>query len=145
MNRIMGLDLGTKTLGIAISDALGIAAHGYENFRFQEKAYQQAITHVVEVCKKERINDIVIGLALNMNGTESPSSTAARKFKEELLKHLPTLHIEFMDERMSTMQATRILLEADLSRKKRKQVIDMESAVMILETYLRKMENGNQH
>lgn len=142
MNRIMGLDLGTKTLGIAISDALGIAAHGYENFRFSEKAYQQAIAHVVTLLKKESINEVALGLALNMDGSESNSSKAARIFKDELLKHLPNLKIEMVDERMTTMQANKILLEADLSRAKRKQVIDMESAVMILETYLARKKNG---
>lgn len=142
MKRILGLDLGVKTLGIAVSDALGLAAHGYENFRFSEKAYQQAIAHTLEILNKEKIDEVALGLALNMNGTESDSSQAARKFKEELLKHNPNLKIELIDERMSTIQATRLLLEADLSRAKRKKVIDMTSAVMILETYLRKKENA---
>lgn len=143
MNRIIGFDLGSKSLGIAITDSLGIAAHGYENFRFTNKAYQQAIAHALMVIDKEKINDVVIGLALNMDGSMSDSAHAATIFKDELLKRRPNLKIIMMDERMTTMQANRILLEADLSREKRKKVIDMESAVMILETYLMRLKNGH--
>ena len=141
MKRVLGFDLGAKTLGIAISDSLGIAAHGYENFRFNENGYQQAIAHALSVIKKEGIEEIALGLALNMNGSESNSSKVARRFKEELLKRNKALKITLIDERMTTLQANRLLLEADLSRAKRKKVIDMTSAVMILETYLRQKEN----
>lgn len=143
MNRIISFDLGTKSLGIAISDSLGIAAHGYENFHFNNKAYQQAIAHAISIIDKEKINDVVIGLALNMDGSASPSSRAANIFKDELLKLRPNLKITMMDERMTTMQANRILLEADLSRAKRKKVIDKQSAVMILETHLARLKNGH--
>lgn len=142
MNRIIGFDLGTKTLGIAISDSLGIAAHGVENFRFNENGYQTAINHALDILKRENVTEVALGLALNMDGSESKSSLAARKFKEELLKHNPNLKIELVDERMSTMLAKRYLLEADLSRAKRKKVIDMESAVVILETYLERKRHG---
>lgn len=141
MNKILGFDLGSKTLGIAISDSLGIAAHGYENFRFNENGYRTAINHAIEVIKKENINEIVIGLALNMDGSESKSSSTSRKFKDELLKINPNLKITMVDERMSTMLAHKILLEADISRSKRKKVIDMESAVVILETYMERKKN----
>jgi len=142
MNRVIAFDLGSKSLGIAISDSLGIAAHGLENFRFNENGYRTAINHAIEVIKKENVNDIVIGLALNMDGSESNSSKTSRIFKEELLKIIPTLNITMLDERVTTMLATRYLLESDISRAKRKKVIDMESAVMILETYMEKMKNG---
>jgi len=143
MNKILAFDLGSKSLGIAISDSLGIAAHGYENFRFNENGYRTAINHAIEVINKEKINEIVVGLALNMDGSESKSSTISRKFRSELLKIKPELKITMVDERMTTMLATNLLLEADISRKKRKKVIDMESAVMILETYLGRKKNGH--
>ena len=142
--RYLGLDLGSKTLGIAISDALGIAAHGLENFRFNEGAYQTAITHAIQVINKEKVDEVVIGLALNMDGTESKSSKASSIFKDELLKRNPKLKITMVDERMSTMLATRRLLEGDISRAKRKKVIDMQSAVVILETYMEMKKNGQE-
>lgn len=144
MNKIIGLDLGSKTLGIAISDALGIAAHGLENFRFNEGGYQTAIKHALEVLKQQNVNEVALGLALNMDGSESKSSETARKFREELLKNNPNLKVEMVDERMSTMVAHQILLEANLSRAKRKKVIDMESAVVILETYMEQKKNGQR-
>lgn len=144
MKKMIGLDLGTKTLGIAVSDALGIAAHGVENFRFNEGAYQTAIAHALEVINREGVNEVAIGLALNMDGTESKSSQASRIFKDELFKHNPNLKIALVDERMSTMLASRRLLEADLSRAKRKKVIDMQSAVVILETYMEQKKNGQR-
>ncbi len=143
MNKIIGFDLGTKTLGIAISDSLGIAAHGLENFRFNEGGYQTALNHAEEVIKKENVNEVVIGLALNMDGSSSNSSKTSTIFKDELLKRIPTLKITMVDERMSTMLANRYLLESDISRAKRKKVIDMQSAVVILETYMEMKKNGN--
>ena len=141
MNKIIAFDLGSKSLGIAISDALGIAAHGLENFRFNENGYQSALRHALEVIKNNNVNEVVVGLALNMDGSMSKSAEISTKFKEELLKAMPNLKVAMIDERLTTMQANRILLEADISRKKRKQVIDMQSAVMILETYMGRKKN----
>ncbi len=138
MPRIIGFDLGRKTLGIAICDALMIAAHGLENYRFPEGAFRNATNHALEVIKEEEVNEVCIGLALNMDGSESDSSRSARRFKEDLIKEMPNLKVELVDERLTTVIATNRLLEADLSRNKRKQVIDMMSAVVILETYLAK-------
>lgn len=142
MKKVIGFDLGTKTLGIAISDALGIAAHGLENFRFNEGGYQTAITHAVEVINREKVDEVALGLALNMDGSESNSSKASNIFKDELIKRLPNLKVTMVDERMSTMLANRRLLESDISRAKRKKVIDMQSAVVILETYMEMKKNG---
>ncbi len=136
MPRIIAFDLGRKSLGIAICDALMIAAHGYENYRFNEGAFRNATNHALEVIKKEEVNEVCIGLALNMDGSESQSSKSARHFKDDLLKAMPDLKVELVDERLTTVIATNRLLEADLSRNKRKKVIDMMSAVVILESYL---------
>lgn len=136
MKRFICFDLGEKTLGIAISDSLGIAAWGLENFYFVNNNYQQAVEHALNVIEKEKVLDVVIGLALNLDGTESKSSKRSITFKKKLLEFNPKLNIIMVDERMSTLLANRLLIDANISRKKRKKMIDMESAVVILETYL---------
>lgn len=136
MKRFICFDLGEKTLGIAVSDSLGIASWGLENFYFTKNAYHQAIKHALDVITKEKIFDVVIGLALNLDGTESESSKRSIKFKEKLLEHNSSLNIVMVDERMSTLLANRLLINANIPSKKRKKMIDMESAVVILETYL---------
>lgn len=136
MGKIIGLDLGTKTLGIAISDNSHWMAYGYETFRFEFGNYQAAIARVCEVCAKENVSEIALGLPLHMNGDVGDKAQSIMRFKDDLLKTNPSLIIELVDERMSTMLANSRLLEADLSRKKRKEVIDKMAAVVILETYL---------
>lgn len=136
MKKILGLDLGTKTLGIAISDSLGIAAHGLENFAFEFGNYKKAREHVLEIVERENIEEIALGLPLHMSGEMSQRAESAIRFKDDLLKENPNLKIVMIDERMTTIIANRRLLEADLSRNKRKQVIDEMSAVVILESYM---------
>lgn len=136
MKRFICFDLGEKTLGIAISDSLRIAAWGLENFYFVNNNYQQAIDHALDVIEREKVLDVIIGLALNLDGTESKSSKRSIKFKEKLLERNPKLNIIMVDERMSTLLANRLLKSANISNKKRKKIIDMESAIVILETYL---------
>lgn len=139
MNKALGLDLGTRTLGIAISDVLGIA-HGYEEFRFLEGAYKQAIKRVIEVCEKEKVTEIALGYPLNMDGSEGEKALSSKRFKNSLLEANPNLKISLVDERMTTIIATKRLLEADLSRNKRHKVIDKQAAVVILESYLQRKE-----
>lgn len=136
MKKILGLDLGSKTLGIAISDSLLIAAHGYENFVFEPGNYKKARERVLEIVKNESIEEIALGYPLHMSGEISPRAESTKRFKDDLLKENPSLKIVLVDERMTTIIATNRLLEADLSRKKRKEVIDEMSAVVILESYL---------
>lgn len=136
MKKILGLDLGTKTLGIAISDSLGIAAHGYENFTFEFGNYKKARERVLEIVAKEGIEEIALGLPLHMSGELSPRAESSKRFRDDLLKENSSLKIEMVDERMTTIIANNRLLEADLSRKKRKEVIDEMSAVVILESYM---------
>lgn len=142
MKRVIGLDLGTRTCGIAISDTLGIP-HGYDNFRFLDGAYKQCLAHVIEVLHKEGVSEVALGYPLNMDGSEGERAQSCARFKDELLALDSTLKIELVDERMTTMMATKRLLEADLSRGKRHQVIDQQSAVVILESYLERKENQN--
>ena len=136
IGKVLGLDLGEKTLGIAESDLMGIIAQGIENFRFEDNNYDIALERVIYYVKKDDIKEIALGLPLHMSGDESEHSKLARLFKTMIEKKLPNIKVVLIDERWTTKQANRRLLEADLSRKKRKNVIDKMSAVVILETYL---------
>ena len=136
IGKVLGLDLGEKTLGIAESDLMGIIAQGIENFRFEDNNYDIALDRVIYYVKKDDIKEIALGLPLHMSGDESEHSKLARLFKTMIEEKLPTIKVVLIDERWTTKQANRRLLEADLSRKKRKNVIDKMSAVVILETYL---------
>lgn len=136
IGKVLGLDLGEKTLGIAESDLMGIIAQGIENFRFEDNNYDIALDRVIYYVKKDDIKEIALGLPLHMSGDESEHSKLARLFKTMIEKKLPNIKVVLIDERWTTKQANRRLLEADLSRKKRKNVIDKMSAVVILETYL---------
>lgn len=136
MPKIIAFDLGRKSLGIAITDSLLISAHGYEEYRFSDGAFADATNHAVEVINKESVKEVCVGLPLHMSGEESKSSESARHFAKDLEKSLPDVKVVLIDERMTTIIANNRLLEANLSRKKRKEVIDKMSAVVILETYL---------
>jgi len=136
MGKVIGLDLGTRTLGIAISDSFGMIAYGRETYRFEEGNYLKAAHYIVDYAKNENVQEFALGLPLHMNGDVGERAQSAMRFKEELLALNPDLKITLVDERMSTMLATRRLLEADVSRQKRKKVVDKMAAVVILETYL---------
>lgn len=140
MDRIIGFDLGEKTLGIAISDPLGITARGIEIFRFNENDFDKAVNHALKVINNENVNDVVIGYPLNMDGSISYMAVNVLNFKESLLKLKPSLNIVLIDERLSTVSANRNLMEMNLSPKKRKEIIDMEAAIIILEMYLEKIK-----
>lgn len=135
MRNVLGLDLGTATLGVAISRT-GIIASGYENFRFPSGAMDVALARAVEIVRKEGIEHICIGYPLNMSGTESEMSRLVLDFKARLEEKLPGMTVKLIDERWSTKEATRGLIAADASRAKRRQVIDKVAAQLILETYL---------
>ncbi len=136
IGKVLGLDLGEKTLGIAESDLTGIIAQGAENFRFPDGDYDAALERALFYIQRDRIQEVALGLPLHMSGDESEHSLLAREFKKKLEEALPGLKVVLIDERWTTKQANRRLLEADLSRQKRKKVIDKMSAVVILETYL---------
>ena len=129
MSKALGLDLGTRTLGIAESDSAGWYAYGIETFRFNEGNYKAAIQRVIEIAKKDNIEEIALGLPLNMNGTKGERAESCLRFKDQLLEANPNFKIRMIDERMTTMIA-------NLSRNKRKKVIDQQAAVVILESYL---------
>jgi len=136
MNKIMGLDLGSKTLGIALSDSLGLIAHGLETFRFNENNYQKALKRVIEICNLENIETIVLGLPKHMNGDIGERAELSIQFKQMIENKMPKVEVILVDERLTTKVMTQQLIFADVSRKKRKQVIDKMAAVAILQGYL---------
>jgi putative Holliday junction resolvase len=131
--RVMGLDVGDKTVGIAVSDDLGITAQGLPTLRRERLAFDLA--HVHGVAQEQGATRVIVGLPLNMDGTEGPRAAVSRKFGDALGK-LTGLPIEYWDERLTTAQAERVLLEADVSRRKRRQVIDKLAAQVILQGWL---------
>lgn len=138
MSKVLGLDLGTTTLGIAKTDSIGIAAHGVETFRFEPGNFKKAREHVIELCQIDAIKDIALGMPLYQSGEISPHGQSCLRFKEDLLKLDPNLHIEMIDESYSTIEADEKLKVTGLSYEKRKEIIDEMAAVVILERYLEK-------
>ena len=133
--RIMGLDVGTKTVGVAISDALGWTAQGIETIKINEELGQFGIERIKELVKEYDVTEFVVGFPKNMNNTVGPRGEASENFKK-LLEETFNFPVKLWDERLTTMAAERMLIEADVSRKKRKLVIDKMAAVMILQGYL---------
>ncbi|MBM7664387.1 putative Holliday junction resolvase [Solibacillus kalamii] len=133
--RIMGLDVGSKTVGVAISDALGWTAQGIETIKIDEAAGEFGIERINELVKEHNVTEFVVGYPKNMNNTIGPRGEASESYKK-LLEDTFGFPVKLWDERMTTMAAERMLIEADVSRKKRKLVIDKMAAVMILQGYL---------
>ena len=131
--RIMGLDVGEKRIGIALSDPLGWTAQGHSVLLRKNAAYDFAV--LTDICQQYAVEKIIVGYPINMNGTIGPKAREIEKFARELGEKT-LLPIKLWDERLSTHSAERTLLEADVSRKKRKQVIDKLAAVNILQAYL---------
>lgn len=136
MEKILGLDLGSKTLGMARSDALGMIAHGIETFRFPEDRYDLAVHHVKAYVEQEHIHKIVLGLPKHMNGDVGIRGEISMAFKKKLEATMPDIEVILIDERLSTKVAEQSLIFADVSRQKRKKVIDKMAAVAILQSYL---------
>jgi putative Holliday junction resolvase len=131
--RTLGLDYGTKTIGVAVSDGLGLTAQTVTTIRRTSlKADLAALKELVSEYEAERF---VVGLPLNMDGSEGPRAEATRKFADTLTQALG-LPVELVDERLSTVAAQRTLLEADLSRARRREVIDQMAAQFILQGWL---------
>ena len=133
--KYLGLDLGTKTLGLAISDKLGLIANPYKVLKYND--INLLIEELKNIIKKEDIKGLVLGLPKNMNGSLGFAAERSLKFKEKLEEQVD-LPIYLVDERLSTVEAENILIGADVSRKKRKQIVDGLAASIILENFLKR-------
>ncbi|XXF76668.1 Holliday junction resolvase RuvX [Myxococcaceae bacterium GXIMD 01537] len=131
--RTLGLDFGTKTIGVAVSDALGLTAQSLTTIR--RTSLKADLAALGDLAREQEATRVVIGLPLNMDGSEGPRAEASRKFASDVTETLG-LEVEFWDERLSTVAAQRTLLEADLSRAKRRQVIDQAAAQFILQGWM---------
>ncbi|HAC1152598.1 TPA_asm: Holliday junction resolvase RuvX [Listeria monocytogenes] len=133
--RIMGLDVGSKTVGVAISDPLGWTAQGVETIQIDENRKQFGYDRIKELVLEYEVEKVVVGLPKNMNNTIGPRAESSKIYAEVLESRIG-LPVVLWDERLTTSAAERTLIEADVSRKKRKEVIDKLAAVMILQSYL---------
>ncbi|WP_099158608.1 Holliday junction resolvase RuvX [Virgibacillus ndiopensis] len=133
--KIIGLDVGSKTIGVAVSDAFGWTAQGLTTIKWDENDITSADDELKEILAQHEVEKAVIGLPKNMNGTIGERGEASERYARhvEETHQIPTV---LWDERLTTIAAERVLLEADVSRKKRKKVIDKMAAVMILQGFL---------
>lgn len=132
--RIMGLDLGDKRIGVALSDPMGWTAQGLEVIASKGSS-EADIKKIKEVARQYEVERVIVSLPRNMNGSPGPRAEKARVFAGRLAKALE-LPVEMWDERLTTVAAERVLIEADMSRARRRQVIDKMAAALILQNYL---------
>ncbi len=133
--RKMGLDYGDVRIGIAFSDLLGIIANGYESYT--RINLDKDLDYLSNLAKKNDVDEIIIGLPINMDGTEGERVVKTREFGS-LLSKCSGLKVNYIDERLSSVSAERLLIEADVRRENRKKVIDKVSATIILQSFLDK-------
>lgn len=142
--RYLGLDLGTRTLGISMSDLTRTIATSFKTIKFPEAEYDTLIEPLREIIDEYQISKIVLGLPKNMNNSIGDRARTTLEFKA-LLEETLKLEVIMQDERLSTVEATNYLLEADLSRKKRKTKVDAVAANIILQTYLDREREEKTH
>ncbi|OOB79865.1 MAG: Holliday junction resolvase [Epulopiscium sp. Nele67-Bin002] len=134
--RILGLDYGTNTTGVALSDPLGLTAQGLEIIRRVDPLnIKPTVNRIAEICDQYKVDKIVLGLPKNMNDTIGERAQVTLKFKTKLENKLK-IPVDMWDERLTTVAAEHMLIDANVSRAKRKQVIDKVAAVIILQNYL---------
>lgn len=141
MSRIMGLDFGSKTVGVALSDPLLITAQGREIIRREKPdKLRQTLARIEAIISEEGVTEIVLGLPKNMNGTEGERVELTMKFKDDLERRTG-LKVTMWDERLTTVAADRYMMDAGIRRENRKQYVDEIAAVFILQGYLDMLAN----
>ena len=136
--KYLGLDLGSKTLGIAISDELGILARALETFRFDEDNYELAAKYTISICEKEKIKKVVLGMPKHMNGDLGVRAQISFDFKK-LIEDNSDIEVILVDERLTTVMVDKTMIQGNVRRKDRRQKKDEMAAVIILQNYLDKM------
>ena len=140
--RCLGLDLGSKTLGIAISDRTNFIASVYKTIFFKDENYSSLIEPLREIIEKEDVGTLVLGLPKNMNNSLGPRAMITLEFKEMLEKELK-IPVVMEDERLTSVISNNILISANMSRNKRKKKVDGMAAEIILQSYLDRVRKGN--
>ncbi|MBQ3475356.1 MAG: Holliday junction resolvase RuvX [Bacilli bacterium] len=133
--RYIGLDLGTKTLGVSISDKLGILASSYKTIKFENEDYRSLIPELKSIVEEYKITTAILGLPKNMNNSLGFASERSINFKKIIEENID-IEVIFEDERLSSVEANNVMINADLSRKKRKEKVDALAATIILQRYL---------
>ena len=136
--RILALDYGTRRIGLAVSDPLGITAQGLPTLLRKNK--RTDLAHLRDILAQNEIREIVVGLPLRLSGAESSSTEKAREFAEMLKKEF-SLPVHLWDERFTSVEANRVLRESEMSIKKRGEAVDRLSAVLILQAFLQRRQN----
>lgn len=139
--RYLGLDLGTRTLGISISDTTKTIATALKTIRFSDSDYDSIMPELKQIIEEYEISKIVLGLPKNMNNTMGDRCTTTIEFQKKLINNF-NIDVVLQDERLTTVEATNYMLQADVSRKKRKKKIDSLAANIILQTYLDREKGG---
>ena len=139
--RYLGIDLGSKTVGLAMSDTTLTIASTYKTIFFKDEDYNSTINEIKDIIKEYNINKIILGLPKNMNNTLGERAEITLKYKE-LLEKSTGLPVIMFDERLTSVISNSILIEADMSRKKRKKKVDSIAAQIILQDYLNKEKNN---
>lgn len=137
--RVLGLDVGSKRIGVAVSDPLGITAQGLQTIQRQNKRLDFA--HLERVLREYEVREIVVGFPLRMSGAEGIQAEKMQRFAEELRQrfHLP---VHLWDERLTSAEANRLLRETDMSIKRRGEVVDQMAAVLILQSWMEARSRG---
>ena len=138
--RYLGLDLGSKTLGISISDITNTIASVYTTLRFSEDNNLDTLDELKKIIKENNITTLVLGLPKNMNNTLGPRALITLEYKEKLEQEL-NIEVILYDERLTSVISNNVLIDADISRKKRKKKVDGMAAVIILQGYLDRRNN----
>ena len=135
MNKVLGLDLGSRTCGVAMSDLMGMIASPVETIRFEEDDYQTACNRVVELIDQNNIKIVVLGLPKHMNGDIGIRGNISLDFRDMILQQR-NVEVVLQDERLTTVSASKTMIASNMNRQKRKKMIDAMAAVIILQSYL---------
>ena len=136
--KYIGLDLGSRTLCVAISDALGMLARAYETFRFEDDQYDLAVEYTINLCKKEGVKTVVLGYPKHMNGDAGIRAHISEEFKQKV-ESQSDIKVVLQDERLTTVIVNRAMISGNVNRKNRKEKKDEMAAVVILQNYLDRM------
>lgn len=142
MERILGLDVGDKTIGVAVSDPLGITAQGITTIR--RSSLDNDISQIKDIIEEYNVSKIIVGLPKNMNNSLGTQGQKVMKFAGKLKRRIH-LDIEYEDERLTTVMAEKVLIQGDLTRSRRKKVIDKVAATYILQSYLDRKNKEGEH
>lgn len=135
--KYIGLDLGSRTLGVAISDEMGFLARALDTYRFKDDDYDSAINYTIDICKREKVNTVVLGFPKHMNGDNGIRCQISIDFKNKI-EELSDIKVVLEDERLTTVIVDRAMLSGNVKRKDRRAKKDEMAAVVILQNYLDK-------